>query len=259
MSISQFYPSPRLSIIIFTLYVSYHILLEQLRPFSGTFLDFVPKWQVRHIDERNYDNKNGASQSGLKLGYKMVKRQGNRSEHLQNEIHYCCLPEFWSFFSWKTPDTQNAALKDTKWVGNLIYLITETYWVSGNKPQCDACCAPVIGFRIISHPSRKDWGWCINPWNHQVQRRIWCESIFGAYIALSIKISDSKHRERYLDKDWNQQRQPLWQGPPLHLLIHSGLTGMQKLKSLEEKAISLDRLHHKKIRTYESNHKWAHT
>ena len=46
--------------------------------------------------------------------YETKKGQGNRSGNLQNEIHGCCFPEFGSFIAWKTPDTQNAALKDTK-------------------------------------------------------------------------------------------------------------------------------------------------
>ena len=43
MSISQFNPSPQLSIIIIIFFlVSYHILLEQLLTFSGTLIGFVP-------------------------------------------------------------------------------------------------------------------------------------------------------------------------------------------------------------------------
>jgi hypothetical protein len=44
----------------------------------------------------------------------MEKGQANRCEHLQNEIHDCRFPKSWSFIGWKTPDTQNVALKDKK-------------------------------------------------------------------------------------------------------------------------------------------------
>ena len=42
--------------------------------------------------------------------------------HLQDEIHNCCFLEFWSFTGWKTPDTQNTALRDRKLIGKLLYL-----------------------------------------------------------------------------------------------------------------------------------------
>ena len=52
-------------------------------------------------------------QNGLEFGrYETEKGQVNRGEHSQYEIHDCCFPEFWSFIGRKTPDTQNATLKD---------------------------------------------------------------------------------------------------------------------------------------------------
>ena len=106
----------------------YHILLEQLSTIFGTFLDFVPPGQVSHVDERNYDKKNGANQGGLEFGrrYK-TKVQEKRRGHLQTEIHDCRFLKFWSFISWITPDTQNTALKDRKLSRKIVILIAETY------------------------------------------------------------------------------------------------------------------------------------
>ena len=43
-------------------------------------------------------------------GFEEVTKEKGSVGHLQDEVHNCCFPEFWSFVCWKTPRTQNTAL-----------------------------------------------------------------------------------------------------------------------------------------------------
>ena len=43
-------------------------------------------------------------------GERMKREKGGAGTNLQNEVKNRCFPEFWSFFAWETPCTQNTAL-----------------------------------------------------------------------------------------------------------------------------------------------------